>query len=334
MKPARTLRNAGQGFTQLRRPYGDFVCLQCQCRAPKASVTTMGITAPHSQRNFSTSFNAAASTAPFAERVRKRIWGIKEPPVPESPHGDKSMLDNDEAKRDPERAKSLGSDYGTLQDDYIPSKSWDGLEHIGGATGWWEDAWDQENQFQGSVKKDNVTVSNLTGYRFSASMKIDSREELSAAIHQALVEIYTLSEARRPLADASNATLGAFEKLGAVSFSKSEDGILKVVFPDEAVREQILKATLPLPITQTDPIIEPPTDVKAGAAPDVGDGVVVETSAGEVMVEEEPLAESESLVLAEPSDSTWMDIPLTEPTMRFNVIHFPKHTYKQSLIFF
>ena len=34
---------------------------------------------------------------------------------------------------------------------YVPATTWDGLDQIGGATGWWEEAWDKENQFKGSV---------------------------------------------------------------------------------------------------------------------------------------------------------------------------------------
>ena len=34
---------------------------------------------------------------------------------------------------------------------YVPATTWDGLEMIGGAEGWWEEAWDRENQFEGYV---------------------------------------------------------------------------------------------------------------------------------------------------------------------------------------
>ena len=150
-------------------------------------------------------------------------------------------------------------------------------------------------------------------------MKMDSREELSAAIHQALVEIYTLSEAGRSLADASNAQLDGIGNLGAVGFSKLEDGSFAVVFPEETVRQQVLKSTLPLPSTQTDPTVEPPPDTEASNTADVKDGLSVETAAGEAVVEEEPLVESEVVVLAEPSDNTWMNIPLSDHTIKFNV---------------
>lgn len=32
---------------------------------------------------------------------------------------------------------------------YVQATTWDGLEQIGGATGWWEEAWDKVNQFEG-----------------------------------------------------------------------------------------------------------------------------------------------------------------------------------------
>ena len=36
-----------------------------------------------------------------------------------------------------------------LDVDYVPATTWDGLDQIGGAAGWWEAAWDEEHQFQG-----------------------------------------------------------------------------------------------------------------------------------------------------------------------------------------
>jgi hypothetical protein len=38
-----------------------------------------------------------------------------------------------------------------LSEPYVPATSGDGLEQVGGATGWWEEAWDQENHFEGCV---------------------------------------------------------------------------------------------------------------------------------------------------------------------------------------
>ena len=37
------------------------------------------------------------------------------------------------------------------EEGYKPATSLDQLEPVGGSTGWWEDAWDRENQFQGYV---------------------------------------------------------------------------------------------------------------------------------------------------------------------------------------
>ena len=33
--------------------------------------------------------------------------------------------------------------------DYVPATTWEGLDQIGGSTGWWEEAWDAENRFTG-----------------------------------------------------------------------------------------------------------------------------------------------------------------------------------------
>ena len=37
------------------------------------------------------------------------------------------------------------------KEDYKPATTWDGLVSIGGPTGWWEEAWDQEHEYKGCV---------------------------------------------------------------------------------------------------------------------------------------------------------------------------------------
>lgn len=49
--------------------------------------------------------------------------------------------------RNAETASHGSSPYNL--EKYSEAVTWDGLDQIGGAEGWWEKAWDQENQFKG-----------------------------------------------------------------------------------------------------------------------------------------------------------------------------------------
>ncbi|KAL8935293.1 MAG: hypothetical protein Q9211_004770 [Gyalolechia sp. 1 TL-2023] len=65
--------------------------------------------------------------------------------------------------------------------DYTPAVSGEGLEIIGGPTGWWEKAWDEQHQYQG----------------FMRSMPLHKPAEIWAAIERAVVEAVTLAQGPR-----------------------------------------------------------------------------------------------------------------------------------------
>ena len=84
------------------------------------------------------------------------MWGTENPPGAEDPYGGPSKLEQrrDNRKKDLVAVAEGAPDAETvLPDDgasnYVPATTWDGLEHIGGASGWWEEAWDQEHPFYG-----------------------------------------------------------------------------------------------------------------------------------------------------------------------------------------
>ncbi|KAL8922153.1 MAG: hypothetical protein Q9208_005348 [Pyrenodesmia sp. 3 TL-2023] len=65
--------------------------------------------------------------------------------------------------------------------DYTPALSGEGLETIGGPTGWWEQAWDEEHQFQGFMK----------------STPLRDSTQVQSAIGRALVEAVLLKQEPR-----------------------------------------------------------------------------------------------------------------------------------------
>ena len=84
---------------------------------------------------------------------------------------------------------------------------------------------------------------NRARCRFMSSTIKDSREDVAKSIRRALIEIYTLKEAGRPLTDAAYALDDKItSSLGGVSFSTSADGSVKVLFPDEETQQAVLQS--------------------------------------------------------------------------------------------
>ena len=120
----------------------------------RAAISTSPPT--RAQRGPSASNGKGSYIDKVADKMRKKIWGTETPPGQEDPYGDRSFVgernknmaeDNQESADTSEIA--VASEQAIDQGEYVPATTWDGLEHIGGATGWWEDAWDQEHQFKG-----------------------------------------------------------------------------------------------------------------------------------------------------------------------------------------
>lgn len=121
-----------------------YVCLQCRHR---------GFAVARKSRIFpsvSVSFRQYASSGgnenSLTERIRRRLWKT-EPPGQKDPYNvdegnalrteDEQAIEDDKSKQD------------SQAEHYVEATTWDGLERIGGPTGWWEEAWDKVNQFEG-----------------------------------------------------------------------------------------------------------------------------------------------------------------------------------------
>ena len=89
--------------------------------------------------------STASGNIPFTEKLRRRIWGSETPPGQEDPY--KSIKDQTE-QVDPLPVTAEGQAT-AAQLDYVPATTWEGLDQIGGATGWWEEAWDAEHKYSG-----------------------------------------------------------------------------------------------------------------------------------------------------------------------------------------
>lgn len=133
-----------------------YICYHCRRRRYAIRSTSLSpSTVVTTRRNASTSREKTSAT----EIIRRKIWGSQEPLGQADPYGDASVLDRTKQRAQepelPEPASAPTQDEAAekaaTHTDYVPATTWDGLDHIGGATGWWEEAWDEEHQFDGYV---------------------------------------------------------------------------------------------------------------------------------------------------------------------------------------
>lgn len=132
-----------------------YICLQCRHRVfalPRNARILHPVST--SSRHYASSGNDEST---FSERIRRRLWKT-EPPGPEDPYSHEKWDAQKAAKAADRRAKEnaivtnpTGQD--SAGEHYVEATTWDGLEQIGGATGWWEEAWDRMNQFEGCVPR-------------------------------------------------------------------------------------------------------------------------------------------------------------------------------------
>lgn len=132
MKQSARIREAARYASQSLNPRGSYVCYQCRQKAFLFSKR-----ATYLQKRNSSSLSSESA---FTRNFRKKIWG-KNDPGPQEPEPEAELASLDEVDDASLQLNDIG--------EYIPATTWDGLEAIGGAEGWWEEAWDQEHRFEG-----------------------------------------------------------------------------------------------------------------------------------------------------------------------------------------
>ena len=149
-----TSRAAGS-FTRLSQGTSSlFVCRQCRYQAAQHPQTrALSSNAVRGQKK--------GWGSRLSETFRKRIWGTDTPPRQKDPSREEGKAlrrgtqaqrdDGERAASEEERMQGRGKSKPQQIDEsnYVPATNWDGLMAIGGPTGWWEEAWDEEHQFEG-----------------------------------------------------------------------------------------------------------------------------------------------------------------------------------------
>ena len=115
----------------------NYVCVSCRRR---------GALPYHQIATISSSVSRKARDTSFTGKVRRQLWGTDNPPGSEDPYTQRpspDMIEDAAAPTGTADAKMID------QVGYEPATTWDGLESIGGSSGWWEEAWDKEHHFTG-----------------------------------------------------------------------------------------------------------------------------------------------------------------------------------------
>jgi hypothetical protein len=296
----RRLSRLGRSTDRLRprstSSSSSFLCSTCHCRAP-----------------FSTSIRCFADPdkASKTERLRRRIWGTDEPPGLKDPYGGPSIIEERQAARaleEPvpkELAKKSASQQPRtstpiLDASYEPAKTWDGLEEVGELPA-------PEFYFEG----------------FMPAEKVTDPYEATAALHRAIVEVFTLKQAGRQLSELSNADIGIDKTSDVhISVSRSDCSNPVLKYSAGASEEAILDS-----LSQSEQFAETEESTEDGFEPETSDDASIMGS----NISKDPLMEDESpeaidaLQLSRYEqqvaswNSSWLRISLEDAEIKFAV---------------
>ncbi|KAI9887950.1 MAG: hypothetical protein M1823_000207 [Watsoniomyces obsoletus] len=174
-------------------------------------------------------FTTTARRASALDSLRRKIWGTDNPPGQADPYTRLSPEEKErELRRQAEReAKKAASDTSADRlGAYVPATTWNDLERVGEPDLTVEEEWLREHQFQG----------------FLSAEALSNPVQLTAALHQAVVEVLTLHQAGEPLTELPN--VGPDEHLTtSVQVAPSDDARgAALVFPADEVHEEILRS--------------------------------------------------------------------------------------------
>ncbi|CCU81632.1 hypothetical protein BGHDH14_bgh03879 [Blumeria hordei DH14] len=168
------------------------------------------------------------TSLPFTEKLRRKIWGTNEPPGNLNPYGKQNHIDqSDQLETNPTKLeREMSRAVETDQTDFEPATTWDGLELIGD-------------------EKDVVSRKEwLPGNNFKASflpkhVMID-RDEITATLHRAIVEVMTWKQSGRNISEITTSTPGPDLTTKVQIINSAPDTALQ--FPDETCRENIIQS--------------------------------------------------------------------------------------------
>ena len=168
-----------------------------------------------------------------------------------------------------------------------------------------------------------------------APSRMESKEDISIAIHRALVEVYTLREAGLSIVFPTWEDAHYDSDWGAVSFHQHGNGTVEPIFPNEQIRQKILHH-----LTNPEPEDDSVADSVAEDIEDLGKEELNERldervqmsqdqslpSEGELggstsnISDDDMVSEDETFSSTSPlTDKSWLNVPLDDINAKFMV---------------
>ncbi|KAI9673486.1 MAG: hypothetical protein M1817_002949 [Caeruleum heppii] len=262
---------------------------------------------------FSTSTSRRESI-PFTEKLRRKIWGTDQPPGQRDPYAPRETSDQqvdrgaEEGQEGAQVEPRAEAESSSAADTYEPATTWDGLDMVGGVDEARLETWDRRHQFK----------------PFIPTAKLTTRQELTVALHRAVVEVYTLRQAQRDPTRIASTHDSEDHTLHVTASPEGQEVTLQ--YPDEEARNRILQACT---ISKRSAKVDETSIVDAETTG--GGPVTTERNAEEVM--ESELAEEEARIanledldrIIAPWGSSWLDLSLSNPSDKFAIFKRVAH---------
>ncbi|MCJ1464821.1 hypothetical protein MMC07_003435 [Pseudocyphellaria aurata] len=232
MRYSSRITDVARHATVSLKPRSTYVCHQCRriALASARRTRTRDLAPPpvtYVQRRF--------VADDWTNKLRQKIWGTTNPPGQKDPYRRETDEERDRAVTEPQEAPPEEAKAAT--GEYVPALTWDDLDQIGGQDDSWEKAWTENHPFEG----------------FMAPTKMESREDISGAIHRAMVEVFTLKEAEvRMEISIGYGETPETDYRKDVSFKQAENGNSILVFSYEQLREEVLDSLTEVEEVQND----------------------------------------------------------------------------------
>ena len=284
-----------------------FICHRCRCLTQKS--------------HFTTTRQARASPEEpqkpdLTTRLRRRIWGTETPPGQKDPY--RRLTPEEKAAELLEQESIAEGKQNASQDtateiarrqsagEYLPAQNWDGLERIGGATGWWEEEWDRNNVYRGFLTEGVL------------GEKVANIEDV---VRRVAVEILALKQAGGALHEGAQAEWSEGDFMENIDIVKNEDGsfTLREQTPDLIDELVELLQRPPEEEMEIEELSQDIEDPEALGAEEqrLLDEIHAEEEAGE----EQTLEENEipTVATTKTHDPIYLELPLTDIAFKFAV---------------
>ena len=153
-------------------------------------------------------------------------------------------------------------------------------------------------------------------------LPIEAQDDIEKSIRRAMIEIFTLREAGRPLNDATNAVDDrVIPDISNVTLSQAPDGLVSIKFRNEQTRQDILDSTLKSEPVEA--ILEVQSETKTtSSAGSTNLETLDATPVQDIKPEDQhALAKPAHAGTTTPSakEENWSKITLNDPTLKFAV---------------